>query len=206
MNTKQTSNNSPIKLTRKQQAMQTKERLLSVSLKLVKQYGFDHVKISDICKEAEVSTGAFYHHLNNKAGIVIAAYSKCDDYFSEIVYPKFKDRGDTDVVLDYLEMQLEYGIKYGPDLCTQIYKAQLTEGTDYFLSLTRPLPHGLILLIGSLQEKGLVSKERSAEEIGSELLLISRGAIYHWCQCQGSYDLIKYAREILGKYWKTYIL
>ena len=202
----ETSSNNTTKLTRKQQAMQTKEHLLSVSLKLVREHGFDNVKISDICNEAGVSTGAFYHHLNNKAGIVIAAYSKCDDYFAATGYPGLKDRKDTDVVLDYLEMQLKYANENGPDLCTQIYKAQLTEGTEFFLSLPRSLPHGLILLIESLQKDGLVSDECSAKEIGSELLLISRGAIYHWCQCHGNYDLLSDTRTILNRFWKTYIL
>lgn len=194
------------KLTRKQQAYQTKEKLLSISLKLIQENGFDNVKISDICKEAGVSTGAFYHHLNNKAGIVIAAYSKCDDYFFDVVYPSLKERKDTDVVLDYLKAQLQYAITSGVDLCTQIYKAQLTEGTEFFLSSNRTLPSGLILLIKSLQEEGLVTTDTSESDIGNELLLISRGCLYHWCQCNGNYDLIDHSMKILKNYWKTYII
>ena len=197
---------APKKLTRKQQAYQTKEKLLSISLKLIREHGFDNVKISDICNEAGVSTGAFYHHLNNKAGIVIAAYSKCDDYFYDIVYPSLKERKDTDVVLDYLKAQLQYAVTSGVDLCIQIYKAQLTEGTEFFLSSNRTLPSGLILLIKSLQESGLVSTDCSDEEIGNELLLISRGCLYHWCQCRGNYDLIEHSMKILKNYWKTYII
>ena len=43
------------KLTRKQQAAHTKEKLLSVALKLIQEKGFDHVKITEICQEAGVS-------------------------------------------------------------------------------------------------------------------------------------------------------
>ena len=200
------SNEQAQKLTRKQQARHTKEKLLSVSLKLIREHGFDNVKINDICNEAGVSTGAFYHHITNKAGIVIAAYAKCDDYFSDVVYPKLKDRKDTDVVLDYLAEQMKYGVDYGIDLCIQIYKAQLTEGTEFFLSTERPLASGLISIIKSLQESGLVNDKVSAEDIGNELLLVSRGLIYNWCQHNGSYDLVKYSRKILGNYWKTYTL
>ena len=53
------------KTSRQLQAEQTKAHLLEVALRLVREQGFDNVKIGDICKEAGVSTGAFYHHLTS---------------------------------------------------------------------------------------------------------------------------------------------
>lgn len=192
------------KSSRKKQAELTRNKLLSVSLKLMKEHGFDKVKISDICEEANVSTGAFYHHIKNKAGIVIEGYAQCDQYFAETVYPLLKDRYDVDAILEYVEYQMKYGEDFGVDLCIQMYKAQLTEGTEFFLSQERALPKGLISIVNSLQVKGVIQNQKDAKIIANEILVISRGILYNWCQCNGQYDVKRFAREIISNYLKSY--
>ena len=194
------------KLTRKQQAEQTKQKLLDVSLRLIKEQGYDQVKISDICDEVGVSIGAFYHHLKNKAGIVTEAYTACDHYFEDIVYPKFKDRYDVEAICDYLDYQMQYAIDMGVDITIQMYKAQITEGTEFFLLLSRGLPKGLIQVINQLQEHNVFSNHKTAAEIGNEILVISRGILYNWCQFHGTYDLKQFNRDIVSKYIEHYII
>lgn len=194
------------KMSRKTQAELTKKRLLTVAMRLMKEKGFDQVKISDICEEANVSTGAFYHHIRNKAGIVIEGYAECDTYFSEIVSPSLVGKNTIDVVLKYIDYQMEYAEDFGADLCTQIYKAQITEGTEFFLSLERSLPNGLIELLERLQKCNVIKADKQATVIANELLVISRGIIYNWCQQHGSYNLRKFAHEIVSNYIQHYLV
>lgn len=194
------------KTSRQIQAEQTKSKLIAVSLKLMKEQGFDQVKISDICREANVSTGAFYHHIKNKAGIVIEGYAECDKYFAETVFPLLKDRCDVDAILEYVEYQVKYGEDFGVDLCTQIYKAQLTEGTEFFLSQERALPNGLISIVSNLQEKKIIRSDKEASLIANEILVISRGILYNWCQHNGQYDIKKFARQMVSNYIQCYII
>lgn len=194
------------KNSRQIQAELTKKRLLTVAMRLMKEKGFDNVKISDICEEANVSTGAFYHHIRNKAGIVIEGYAECDIYFSEIISPSLVGNTSIEVVLKYIDYQMEYAEDFGADLCTQIYKAQITEGTEFFLSLERSLPNGLIELIERLQEHNVIKKDKQAIIIANELLVISRGIIYNWCQQHGSYNLRKFAHEIVSNYIQHYLV
>lgn len=194
------------KISRKKQAELTKDKLLSVSFKLIKAQGFYQVKISDICEEANVSTGAFYHHIKSKAGIVIEGYAQCDRYFSETVYPLLKDRCDLDAVLEYVEHQMKYAEDFGVDICIQIYKAQLTEGTEFFLSQERGLTNGLISILKNLQAKKIIQNQKDAETIANEILVISRGVLYNWCQQNGQYNVRKFAREIVSNYIKAYII
>lgn len=191
---------------RKKQAEHTKKRLLEEALKLFSKNGYDNVKIIDICNEVGVSVGAFYHHFKNKSDILVEAYLYCDDYFSTEIYPELKDRSDSDVILDYLDYQMQYAINYGVDIVSQIYKAQLFDITDFFLSLNRGLPSGLISIIQHLQSENIITSNTKAYDIGKELLIISRGIIYNWCQCNGNYDLKKINREITSKYLHYYLI
>lgn len=192
------------KTSRQLQAEQTKKKLLDVAVHLIRQQGFDNVKISDICEGAGVSTGAFYHHLKNKAGIVIELYDECDHYFADTIYPMVAQEETVEAILRYIELQMEYAMENGVDMTLQIYKAQLTEGTEFFLSQQRGLPNGLTKIIAHLQEIGVIRKEKSAEEISGEILVITRGVLYNWCQRSGSYDPRSFARLLVENYIKAY--
>ena len=191
-------------LTRKEQAEQTKNKLLQIATDLIREKGYDQVKLTDICKEAGVSIGAFYHHFKNKADIVQELYAQCDDVFEKEVYPLFEKRTDIDAVMDYLACQMDYGEAFGIDMVTQVYKAQMTDGTEFFLSMDRGLPKGLVSILMHLQDFNVVKKNTCPEEIAKELLIISRGVLYNWCQCRGNYNLKDMNRKIISNYMKNY--
>ncbi|MHD0396634.1 TetR/AcrR family transcriptional regulator [Staphylococcus simulans] len=62
---------------------ETHKKLLKVSLKNFLEHGFEKTKLRQICRDADVTTGAFYKHFKNKEAL-----------FTEIVLPlihKMKD-------------------------------------------------------------------------------------------------------------------
>ena len=203
MNTKQEP--QPKRTSRQKQAEETREKLLRTALELVQQKGFDNVKIEDICRAANASVGSFYHHFKNKAGIVVALYDNVDQHFLADVIPALHDSSSVDAILDYLDAQLDSAQQIGVDIGLQIYKAQLTEGTEFFLSADRPLARGLIQLIRRLQEVGTLRADKDAEALGSELLVITRGILYNWCLCRGSYDSRALARHMVSNYLLPYL-
>ena len=191
---------------RQKQAEETREKLLKVALGLIREKGFDHVKIEDICAGANVSVGAFYHHFKNKAGIVVALYDSVDRHFLADVIPALEDRDGIGCILQYVDAQIASSLQFGVDIGIQIYKAQLTEGTEYFISPNRPLPTGLIQLIEHLQSVGVLQDRKRAGLLCSEILVITRGIMYNWCLCRGSYDSRALAREMVGNYLQAYLV
>ena len=100
-----------------------------------------------------VSVGSFYHHFKNKAGIIIELYSICDIYFSETILPTLLKKSNSyyNKIIDYIIQQMQYGLDIGNDCSTQLYKAQITDGNQFFLSMERGLPNGLCYLIQRAQ-------------------------------------------------------
>lgn len=201
---KTTTESQPAMTSRQRQAEETRQKLLKVSLRLIQEKGFDNVKIEDICRQADASVGSFYHHFKNKAGIVVALYSDVDRHFLSEVIPSLREPDSVEAVLEYLDAQILSSLRFGVDTGLQIYKAQLTEGTEFFLSAERTLPSGLTQIIRRLQEIGVLKQEKEASRIASELLVITRGIMYNWCLCRGSYDSRALAREMISNYLKAY--
>ncbi len=50
----------------------TKNTILNVSLSLFTQNGYDATSVAEICRQAQVSKGAFYHHFPSKQDLFLA--------------------------------------------------------------------------------------------------------------------------------------
>ena len=55
-----------------QRSEETRTRILESSIKLFSERGFNAASVDDICAEAEISKGAFYHHFGSKQALFLA--------------------------------------------------------------------------------------------------------------------------------------
>ena len=54
-------------------AAETREKLLDTATRLIWQSNYNSVGVNEICKQAGVTKGAFYHHFETKADLYVAA-------------------------------------------------------------------------------------------------------------------------------------
>jgi len=59
----------------------TKKLLMDVSTRLFNEKNFDDVSVNEICREAGVTKGAFYHYFDSKYDIPIQQYREIQDRF-----------------------------------------------------------------------------------------------------------------------------
>ncbi|MNC45163.1 Bacterial regulatory protein, tetR family [compost metagenome] len=51
---------------RQLKSQQVKENIHNAAIRMLKEYEYDYLTVRNVCKEANVSTGTFYHHFKNK--------------------------------------------------------------------------------------------------------------------------------------------
>ena len=76
---------------------ETRERLLATALELIWQSNYNCVGVNDICRQAGVTKGAFYHHFEAKASLFCEAAS----YYWQVI------RADLDAVFSPLYTPLQ---------------------------------------------------------------------------------------------------
>lgn len=64
---------------RKLQSEETARRILRSALDLMRTRGFEAVSVRDICREAGITTGAFYHHFPSKDALLEYGFAPLDD-------------------------------------------------------------------------------------------------------------------------------
>lgn len=76
---------------------ETREKLLSTALELIWQSSYNSVGVNDICRQAGVTKGAFYHHFDSKASL----FCEAAGYYWQVI------KTDLDAVFSPLNSPLQ---------------------------------------------------------------------------------------------------
>jgi len=185
------------------EALKTRKLIYETAMKLFEEYGFDNVKIMQICNAANVSTGAFYHHFEKKEEILVEQYRVVDRTF----WTNLDDlSADT-----YLGKVVEYMGKYslsaekdGVRTVNEVYRVWLTLRQGFPFIEGEGATHGLKELLSSAQESGELDEDVDIEELIWDILIIVRGTIYYWCQKEGNFNLTQKTERIVSQFLYSY--
>lgn len=186
------------------QSINTKNKITECANNLFTTKNYENVKITEICKCAGVSVGAFYHYFSSKEDIINDAYNDFDTLTEEMMVSKsFASRIEAILFLIYYQVKAMSDKGHIFTMC--YFKNQLTNKEKYILNKDRYFYKQLLKEITSAIANGEMVYD-SAEKLTDLLLRISRGSIYDWCLHEGSYDLVeqttydvKYILDLLRK-------
>lgn len=77
--------------------IETRERLLEIALELIWQSNYNCVGVNEICRQAGVTKGAFYHHFDSKAKL----FCEATNYYWQVI------KKDLDAIFSPLNTPLE---------------------------------------------------------------------------------------------------
>ena len=63
---------------------ESKTKLLDATLKVVRAKGYSATRIEDVCAEARLTKGSFFHHFKSKEDLALAAVAHWDAHATEI--------------------------------------------------------------------------------------------------------------------------
>jgi TetR/AcrR family transcriptional regulator, transcriptional repressor for nem operon len=86
---------------------QAREQLLAAALKLIRARGYSATSVDDLCKEAGVTKGAFFHHFPTKDALAVAAANHWTDTTSGLFAgaPYHNHARPLDRVLGYVDFR-----------------------------------------------------------------------------------------------------
>ena len=183
-----------VKLTRKEQAEETKKLIFNKALELLEEKDFEKITVRDIVKKANVSIGTFYHYYSTKLDVYYETYIIADEYFETVVKTSINELTDT---REKIELFFDYYARYNSEITdltlTQILYNSANKCFDRNSNI------GMIPILTSILQEGLdaniIKSDKSAEEIAQFLMISIRGQVYHWCTNDGNYDLRESTKE-----------
>jgi AcrR family transcriptional regulator len=179
------------------QAVETRDRIYDIAIKLMDKKGFDGMTIAEIGKMAGISVGTFYHYFSTKYDILAEIFHRADDYFSTEVATELRSKKwpTSKKVVLYFDRYAEFNLATGVKTLQQLYSSKI----KFFIKKGRPMQVALEEILANGQRTGEIRSDMSADEIVTYLFVFARGVVYEWCLFDGRYDIKKYMREYMGK-------
>ena len=86
---------------KQKQTIETKRLIIGTVFTLLKEQPLDEITIQSICKKANISVGAFYHHYSSKEEVLAESFKKFDTFVSTVLVNKHYNSLN-EAIIDFL--------------------------------------------------------------------------------------------------------
>ena len=183
-----------------QKSRETKEKIFQAAKRILQKKGYEELSIKNICEEAGVSNGSFYHHFKTKDDLLsyyIEDQPQIDPNLLELPDSVAGVReGIIQVYMNYVRYCQELGVEFMAE-----YYDTKNQALNAAIRTERPYP---IVTVRTYVEKAI--KEgvvRLNVEIGAfttDIRMIVIGNVFEWCIKHGEADFEGNMSRSLGKY------
>ena len=175
---------------RKLQGKETERRILNAALDLMRDRGFDKVSIREICQQAGITTGAFYHHFRSKEDLLSRGFAPLDTYLEQALTGHENDPPAIRLwrlMTNYAEF-LE---NLGWELVARYYQRRLDNPDDTSsMDSSRFTLRAMADCLAQAEAEGGLLSNWSPEWTADFLFRHFRGVVIDWTLHRGSYRLL----------------
>lgn len=186
-------------------SQETKERIFRAAKDILQKHGYEQLSIKNICEEAGVSNGSFYHHFKTKDDLL--------SYYIEdqpVINPDLLDLPANaeearvaiiHVYLNYVDYCKELGVSF-----ISGYYTPKNQALNPAIRTERSYP---IVTVQHYVEKavgaGVIQLNLGIEEFTTDIRMIVIGNVFEWCLREGNTCFEENMRRSLEKYLESTI-
>lgn len=179
---------------------ETKAKIFRAAKHILQKQGYEQLSIKNICEEAGVSNGSFYHHFKTKDDLL--------SYYIEeqpSINPDLLDmpRNATEAKAAIIQVYLNY-VHYCQDLGVEFmsnYYTPKNQSLNPLIRTERPYP---IVTVHNYLKKAIdadiIKPDRDLEDITTDIRMIVIGNVFEWCLKSGEADFEGNMRRTLRIY------
>ena len=191
----------PVELSKQQRkSKETKERIFQAAKRILQKSGYEELSIKNICEEAGVSNGSFYHHFKTKDDLLsyyIEDQPSIDPDRLEL--PKNKEDAKETIIHVYLNY-----VKYCKELGVEFMAGYYTPHNQALNPTTRTeRPYPIVTVQHYLEralEANAIQLNLKIEEITTDIRMIVIGNVFEWAMRNGDADFEGNMRRSLSHY------
>ncbi len=197
---------------RKQQAMETKNRIYDATMSLIEEKGFENVQIIDIRNRANVSNGLFYYYFKNKADVLTEAFiANGNKYHQQIYDQHLIGLHGLDKIYMFIERLSELRMHFYRKENLRFHYINMLTNIDRSAVVLREGSATMEILREALQEAvsmGEIKDDAPIEEMANHISIVIRGVTIDYLLCPDAitYDLGKKALDIVKAYLVGFLL
>lgn len=179
---------------------ETKARIFRAAKHILQQKGYEELSIKNICEEAGVSNGSFYHHFKTKDDLLsyyIEEQPSIDPDYLDL--PADAEDAKNAIILVYLNY-VHYCQELGVAFMSNYYTPK-NQSLNPLIRTERPYP--IVTVHNYLQkaiDAGIIHFDQDLEAVTTDIRMIVIGNVFEWCLKNGNADFEGNMRRSLKTY------
>ena len=174
---------------RKEQARQTEQAILHAAMELSRKQPFDKVTVRDICRNAGITTGAFYHHFSSKEEMLLRGFAPLDVYMEQTM-AAHQGEPPAQRLWALLSSYAAFMENLGWELVARYYQQRLGNTESHSIDPKRYTLSAMRSCLEEAEQRGELLPGYSAEWLSDFLFRHFRGVVVDWIIHLGSYPLL----------------
>lgn len=167
---------------------ETKAKIFRAAKHILQKSGYEALSIKNICEEAGVSNGSFYHHFKTKDDLLSYYIEEQPSINPDLLdLPSNASEAKNAIIYVYLNY-VHYCQELGVEFMSNYYTPK-NQSLNPLSRTERPYP---IITVHNYIEKcihaGIISPKLPLEDITTDIRMIVIGNVFEWCLKNGDAD------------------
>lgn len=190
-----------VELSRQQKkSRETKERIFQAAKRILQKKGYEELSIKNICEEAGVSNGSFYHHFRTKDDLLSYYIEDQPTINPDLLEMPDNAEGVKEGIIQVYLNYVKYCRELGVEFMSGYYDTK-NQALNAAIRTERPYP---IVTVQTYVEKaaaaGIIRLNIEIEKFTTDIRMIVIGNVFEWCLRNGEADFEGNMSRSLGKY------
>ena len=167
---------------------ETKDKIFRAAKHILQKKGYDQLSIKNICEEAGVSNGSFYHHFKTKDDLLSYYIEEQPSINPDLLdLPENAEEAKQTIIYVYLNY-VHYCQELGVEFMSNYYTPK-NQSLNPLIRTERPYP--IITVLNYLQkviDANIIHPSLALEDITTDIRMIVIGNVFEWCLKSGDTD------------------
>ena len=167
---------------------ETKDKIFRAAKHILQKKGYDQLSIKNICEEAGVSNGSFYHHFKTKDDLLSYYIEEQPSINQDLLdLPENAEEAKQTIIYVYLNY-VHYCQELGVEFMSNYYTPK-NQSLNPLIRTERPYP--IITVSNYLQkviDANIIHPSLALEDITTDIRMIVIGNVFEWCLKSGDTD------------------
>ncbi len=179
-------------------AHSTKLKIFESARNLALDKGFDELTIRDICRDAQISIGAFYHHFSSKEEMINESFLMYD-YDLDTRLSLYDLSAPLTSLKNLLLDQVSFVSSFPHKLVAEYYRSILSSISKGAVNEDRTYYKAVDHFVELAMESKEFSSEYSKDYLTGYFIKFIRGNLIHWCLNPDKMDVLNQTSLELDK-------
>ena len=179
---------------------ETKDKIFRAAKTILQKQGYDHLSIKNICEEAGVSNGSFYHHFKTKDDLLSYYIEEQPSINPDLLdLPSSPSEAKTTIIevyINYVHYCQELGVSFMSN-----YYTPKNQSLNPLIRTERPYP---IVTVHNYLKRAIdaqvIALHADLEDVTTDIRMIVIGNVFEWCLKSGNADFEGNMRRSLETY------